>query len=356
MSIRFFTLIVGLALACVSSAQDRGADPVRQSMFEAASAIAESVSARGPVQDMLGIEQSANALFPLDDEQRENWQYWPTARVGLPLELMSAAQRRLTHELLASVLSSNGYLKAVHIMQLEQILDVLDEAGLPRSVDHYRLVLFGTPSMSEPWAWRFEGHHVSLNVAIGEDGVRVTPSFFGSNPAEVVGGPLAGFRVHGLVEDLARGLVSSLSDRERASAIVADRAPAEIFTSNLRKERSQWNAWHETLNPEGVPVARLNEMQQHWVDLILDEVVGNYRPEVALVYRAAIDPSTLSFAWMGSTERGEPHYFRLQGPDFMFEYDNVQGGGNHVHSVWRSKTMDFGADLLGEHYTTSHAR
>lgn len=357
MNVRFATLIAGLALASASSAQSADTDAVRQSMFDAANAIAETVGGgAGPVESILGIDKSASMLFALDDQQRENWQYWPAARVGLPLELMSAAQRRLTHELLSSVLSSNGYLKAVQIMQLEEILDLLDEAGLPRSVDHYRLVLFGMPSMTAPWAWRFEGHHVSLNVAVAEDGIRVTPSFFGSNPAEVVGGPLAGFRVHGMVEDLARGLVNSLSDRERATAIVADQAPGEIFSSNIRKDRSLWNAWRDTLNPEGLDVAELNEVQQHWVGRILDEVVGNYRPEVALAYRASIDLSLLSFAWMGGTERGEPHYFRLQGPDFMFEYDNVQGGGNHVHSVWRSESMDFGADLLGEHYTTSDSR
>jgi hypothetical protein len=241
-------------------------------------------------------------------------------------------------------------------MQLEQILDLLDEGGLPRSVDHYKLVLFGTPSMDGAWAWRYEGHHVSLSVAVSPDGVSVTPSFLGSNPAEVVSGPLAGFRVHGIAEDLARDLLTSLSDSEREQAVVADAAPSEIFTGNIRKDRSEWDAWKQSLMPEGVAVADLNEVQQHWVRRILDEVVGNYRPEISAEYLSQIDVADLKFAWMGPPERHSPHYFRLQGPDFVFEYDNVQNGGNHVHAVWRSKAQDFGADILERHYRTSHAR
>jgi hypothetical protein len=239
-------------------------------------------------------------------------------------------------------------------MQLEQILGLLDEAGLPRGVGHYKLVLFGTPSTEAPWAWRFEGHHVSLNVSLAPGGISVTPSFFGANPAEVRSGPLTGFRVLGTEEDLARDLVMSLDDAQRGRAVISARAPADIFTGNINRERAQWNDWRKTLEPEGLPVAELNEVQQHWVRRILEEVVASYRSELSDAYLEGIDPEPLSFAWMGAVERGAPHYFRLQGKDFVFEYDNVQNDGNHVHSVWRNKAEDFGMGLLGEHYRTSH--
>ena len=267
-----FVVLSGLVLSVPCVAQEERA--VQEEMVAVASALIATVEQAAPTEAMLGVARKTNLMLPDDDPQRENWQYWPTVRVGLPLEYMSAAQRRLVHDLLGTLLSSNGYLKATHIMRLEEILDVLDEAGLPRSVDHYRLVVFGIPSVEAPWSWRFEGHHVSLNVAVSPDGVSVTPSFFGANPAEVVGGPLAGFRVHGILEDLARELLMSLSDEERAEAIVAERAPAEIFTGNINKDRSQWEAWRETLVPQGVAVSELNEVQQHWVRRIIDEVVG----------------------------------------------------------------------------------
>ena len=130
--------------------------------------------------------------------------------------------------------------------------------------------------------------------------------------------------------------------------------PGEIYTGNIGKAREQWDEWRESLQPQGVSVGELNEMQQHWVRRILDEVVANYRPELSVARLAAIDPADLSFAWMGSTVRREPHYFRLQGEDFIFEYDNEQNMGNHVHSVWRSRGEDFGTDILERHYQSAH--
>jgi hypothetical protein len=347
-------LAAGLLFCTSAMAQDAATQSVRQAMVANAGALLSSTQQGGGTEALLGMSRADALAFDLGSEQRENWQFWPTQRVGLSLELMSGAQRKMVHDLLTTVLSSNGYLKVVHIMQLEQILDMLDATGLPRSVDHYVLALFGTPSMDAAWGWRFEGHHVSLNVAVSPDGVSVTPSFFGSNPAEVLTGPLAGFRVHGVNEDLARELVTSLNERQMARAVLSDQAPGEIFTGNIRKERSQWNAWRESLLPEGIAVADLNEVQQHWVRRILDEVVGNYRPEISEAVLQSIDPAELSFAWMGATERGAPHYFRLQGPDFVFEYDNVQNMGNHVHSVWRSKAGDFGQGILERHYQSAH--
>ena len=344
-----------LAVGASASAQEADQAAVARSMVEAASALLATV-AGGPsgVEMTVGFDRGANLALTLDNPARERWAYWPTERVGVPLDLMSGEQRRLTQELLTTLLSSRGHLKVAQIMQLEQILGMLDTAGLPRGVGHYEIVLFGKPSATEPWGWRFEGHHVSLNVAVAEAGISVTPSFFGSNPGEVRSGPLTGLRVLGAEEDLARDLVESLNATQRSRAVVSAEAPRDIFTGNIGKPREQWDAWRTALQPEGIQVRELNEAQQHWVRRILDEIVGVYRPELSAAFLAGIDPKTLSFAWMGSTDRGAPHYFRLQGESFVFEYDNVQDGGNHVHSVWRDKTGDFGMRVLGEHYRTSH--
>lgn len=347
-------LFASLAVA-VAGAQAPDQGQIRSAMFDAASEVHASVSAGGGfVSSMFGVDRAALMIHALEDDDRENWQFWPTARVGLPLEYMSAEERRATHDLLAAVLSSQGYLKAVHIMQLEQILDLLDEGGLPRSVDHYVLAIFGEPSLQSPWGWRFEGHHLSLSVTVAPEGVAVTPSFFGSNPAQVLSGPLAGFRVHGAIEDLARDLVGSMTSAQRSAAVVSAEAPREIATANMNRPRAEWDEWIDAVEPVGIAVSDLNEMQRHWVDLILAEVIGNYAAPVQAHYEGILDTTELQFAWLGSLERGEPHYFRLQGSDFLFEYDNVQNGGNHVHSVWRSKRNDFGTDFLARHYAESH--
>lgn len=348
---------LSLCLTMATSAQDAGRETPAQAMVETAAALLATVAGGpGGTETLLGFDKGKNLALELGDEARQDWAYWPTERVGVPLDLMTGDQRRLTQQLLTALLSARGYLKVAQIMQLEQILGMLDTAGLPRGVGHYEVVLFGKPSLSEPWSWRFEGHHVSLNVVVAPAGISVTPSFFGSNPAEVRSGPLTGFRVLGAEEDLGRDLVNSLSSAQRAKAVVAAEAPRDIFTGNIGKQPDQWDAWRAALMPAGIAVAELNEVQQHWVRRILEEVVGVYRPELSAEFLSAIDPTTLSFAWMGATERGTPHYFRLQGEDFVFEYDNVQDNGNHVHSVWRNKSQDFGMHLLGEHYRTSHLR
>ena len=159
--------------------------------MDAASALLATVAGGpGGTESLLGFDKGKKLALELGDEAREDWAYWPTERVGVPPDLTTAETRRLTHRLLTSLLSARGYLKVVQIMQLEQILGMLDTAGLPRGVGHYELVLFGKPSLTDPWSWRFEGHHVSLNVAVAEAGINVTPSFFGSNPAEVRSGPV----------------------------------------------------------------------------------------------------------------------------------------------------------------------
>jgi len=64
---------------------------------------------------------------------------------------------------------------------------------------------------------------------------------------------------------------------------------------------------------------------------------------------------TIAFGWAGSVEPGEPHYYRVQGPRLLVEYDNTQRGANHVHSVWRDPDGDFGDDVLVRHYAEDHA-
>ena len=368
------TLVMWLMATATGSAQQAGpaATPldsidvrVNEEMVRAAQAILESTRDGVPqqgdrgagtnrVERMVGYSREALLSLPAEDEARRDWVYWPRFRVGLTLEYMTAEQRMLVHDFLQTSLSAVGYLKTVHVMQTEEILNLWEDIGLPRGNEKYWLVFFGTPSMEEPWAWRFEGHHVSLNVSVAPGSIRVTPTFFGADPAEVPQGPMAGSRPHGAVEDLGRTLVLSLSGSQQEVAILSDQAPLEIFATNLGRPRDDWEAWKEALQPEGIAVADLRPEQRQMVQRLLDEVVTTYRPEVSEAYLKTIDVDDLSFAWMGSVNRREPHYYRLQGADFVFEYDNVQDNANHVHTVWRSKSGDFGDDLLPDHYQSAH--
>jgi Protein of unknown function (DUF3500) len=172
-------------------------------------------------------------------------------------------------------------------------------------------------------------------------------------------------------EDLARELVRSLSASQRAEAILPgdpnanadvakfgfvyeNNAPWDLIASNIMKDPDRWDEWRTMLRPDGIKVSELRPEQRAFVAALLEEIIGVYRPALAARYWATVDLDDLSFAWIGSLEPKQPHYYRLQGPDFVFEFDNVQGNGNHVHSVWRSRAGDFGDDLLKRHYEATH--
>ena len=298
-------------------------------------------------------EQKAKCSFAIQDEERLNWHFIPCPRKGLPLKELTSAQRPLVQALLASGLSQRGYMKAATIMSLEEILKELEQGNGPeRDPGLYYLSLFGTPGARDFWGWRVEGHHLSLNFAIGGgETIAVTPSFLGSNPGEVRNGPRQGLRVLGAEEDLARQLVKALDESQRQTAIYTNRAPADIITAADRKARM--------LAPMGLSATAMTGAQRDLLWSLIREYVYRYRAEIAdrdleKIHGAGLE--TISFAWAGGVEPGQGHYYRVQGPSFLLEYDNTQNNANHVHSVWRDLKSDFGEDLLGKHYDQDHRK
>jgi hypothetical protein len=350
------------------------ADPaVADAMFAAAAKLLASVRGDPEFNEALRrFSMEDELLLGVDDPARRDWSYWPRERVGLKVDVMHAKHRALLHELLWTALSAEGYHKMINIMQLEYVLQPVSTTGFPRGIEEYTVTLFGEPSQTQPWAWRFEGHHVSLSVSIVPGaGISVTPAFLGADPAEVAVGPLAGFRVLRVEEDLGRALAISLDARQRTQGILEGDAefnahvarfgfayenntPWDLIASNIMKDPARWEEWREALRPDGIKVADLNPEQRALVAALLDEILGVYRPAFAAKYWKTVELDDLSFAWIGSLEPKQPHYYRLQGPDFVFEYDNAQGNGNHIHEVWRSRAGDFGDDLLKRHYEAAH--
>ena len=324
--------------------------------------IASPVFAHGVSEDMveaaqaflaaLPEEKRAKAVFELKDEERFNWHFVPKARKGLSYKEMEPHQRVLANALLSSGLSHKGYFKASTIMSLEQILKETERGGGPtRDPEGYYVSIFGKPESHGYWAWRFEGHHLALNFTIAGHDVAVTPSFMGTNPGEVREGPRKGLRVLGREEDIARELVKSLNAEQQKVAIYTNKAPSDIITGADRKAR--------ILEPKGIAKARLNEEQQELLVTLIEEYLYRARPEIAAAEMKEVmgaGPEQIHFAWGGSTEPRQGHYYRVQGPTFLLEYDNTQNNANHVHAVWRDLKNDFGEDILRQHYEESHTK
>jgi len=335
-------------------AADNAMTSVSSEMVAAANALLATVAdGPGGIENAVGYNRQELLNLDMDDEARKNFVYWPYLRKGLPLDFMSAQQKMLTHELLHTALSAKGYLTTIQVMQLEKILSDNEVIGFPRGPENYTLAIFGTPSMDNQWGWRFEGHHLSLNFAIGNGEVSVTPTFFGASPAEIRTGTLAGFRSQDYVHNAGLDLMNALTLAQKNIAIEDGNPPGDILAGTLNRPRESWEEW-KSLATSGIPISSLDPRQKQLAQQILDEVVTVYRPEISQSYLAQIDINTLYFTWLGSDETGQPHYWRLDGQDFFFEYDLVQGNGNHVHTVWRSKDGDFGADLLMQHRRESH--
>ncbi|HCE02728.1 MAG TPA: hypothetical protein DEQ98_05755 [Acidobacteria bacterium] len=295
--------------------------------------------------DTLSDEQERAARFPFDGEDRFDWHFIPRERKGVPLKTMTATQRSAALDLLRTALSEDGFTKAESIRQLEQILFELEGRDI-RDPDLYFFMVFGEPTTGGTWGWRYEGHHLSHNwTIVNGSAVAASPQFFGTNPAEVRDGPKKGQRVLGSEEDQARALLASLNMTQKASAMLSEEAPRDVLTSNEREVAM--------LDDLGVSHADMDASQRGVLWSIIEEyamaqpaAVAEQR--LAEVRTAGLD--NIKFGWMGGAARGEPHYYRIQGPTFLIEYDNTQGQANHVHSVWRDFEGDFGRDLLAAHY------
>jgi hypothetical protein len=359
--------------------------------------------------DSLDADQRTFATGPVpaddgSDAERRRWFYTPTDHGGLTAHQQRPAQQRAAMRLVATGLSTAGYVTVATTMGLENILDHVEgfvtrfdrERG--RDPGLYYLRVFGEPGGPAPWGWRFGGHHVSLNNLVVDGAlVATTPCFMGADPAV---SPLLGGCVNrplARVEDLARELVRSLRPELAARAVLLDRAPSDFVTGNRTSiaegdrviplagiwrderfpddvEQAKLQALSDatdantgyadtdhavleyTSAPKGIAAAELDSGQREMLRALLSTYLDRVPTEVSPIGRYCDDETldAVHVAWAGPTEPGAPHYYRLQGPRLLIEWDNTQRGANHAHSVWRDPTADFGLDVLAAHRAAHH--
>ena len=287
------------------------------------------------------------AQAPFASEARRDWHYVPRGRPGLALRDMTEPQRAAATALLRAGLSTRGADRAEAIMALESVLADLEGSSRRfRDPLNYAFVVFGAPGVV-PWGWRVEGHHLSVNVTVAAEGrAAFTPLFTGSNPARVPSGPRAGERLQADEVDLALALVTSLDARQLAAATLRGRSFGDIVAGPGRLDA--------LATPQGLFATELTAAQRAALVRLIETYVGLARDEAGRPYldlvRAGLDATR--FAWAGGTRHGTAYYYRIHGPRVWIELDNTQGGGNHVHSLWRDPVNDFGRDDLRAHYAT----
>lgn len=339
------------------------------------------------------------------ENDRLTWFFTPTDHGGLTLGAQQPAQQCLAMQVVSAGLSMGGYVTACTIIGSENILDRVEnftiDWGRERGRDPglYYLRVFGDPEKSRVWAWRFGGHHISMNnLVVDGEVVSTTPNFFGQDPAEISFMGAQTLRPLGGSEDLARELLHALSDEGRARSVLLGRAVSDIVSGNRTRltdgdemihmqdlwngrfseprladyvdfidERAERLSGYDevdhrilalTLVPKGFPAAEMTRRQRGILRAMIRTFYGRVPDEIAdeeaEYYADDANLDRVHFAWAGGSERGQPHYFRVQGPRLLIEYDNTQREGNHVHTVWRDPIADFGLDVLYEHLEAWH--
>lgn len=338
-------LLIGLLVASSLSAKET-VSPNTAAMQKVTG---EMVTAATALIASLDDAQTQKLRFPFDVEQRENWGFIPRERKGLPLTDLDEKQTALVRTLLKTAVSEPGLVKVDTIMALEAFLGEIEKRPDFPNPKNYFTSIFGEPKAGGTWSWRFEGHHLSLNYTIVDGkAVSVTPSFFASNPGEVmIEHKMKGTRPLAAEEDLARAIATTLKESGK-QVVYSDQAPVEILTAEDRKAKQ--------LDPVGVPASEMTATQQSALMELIAEFANRHRKELAEADIAKIkaDLPNLHFGWAGGLKRGEPYYYRIQGTTFLVEVADVKDNANHIHAVWRDQSNDFGRDLLGEHIGEDH--
>jgi hypothetical protein len=326
-------------ITAMPAAHAHETEAVAAKMRAAAEALVASVDAR----------KRSRLALPFTDAARIDWHYTPRSRPGLSFADLDPKQREAVHALLKTALSAVGHRKVVNIVELELVLKEMEFAlSFLRDPEKYFVVIWGTPDAKSPWGWRFEGHHLSLHFTVrGETAIATTPSFFGANPAEVRKGPKKGLRVLAPEEDEARKLLEMLDEGQRRGAIIDSRTYGDIVTGAKDKV--------SPLDNRGLEAPAMTEGQRAQLRRLIEVYADSFEPALraARLARANEGFESARFAWAGTTEKGKPHYYRVQGPKFLIEFDASQDDGNHVHTVWRDFDGDFGRDLLRDHHAMS---
>jgi hypothetical protein len=315
----------------------------------------------------LNPEEAKKTKYAFADTLRLKWTNLPVGlvpRPGIRYGSLSDTSRMAFHQLLSAVLSSQGYLKITSIMQLDDILNKLIqeayEAGkmnqqtltrmqnLNWAHENFFISLWGEPNDTAPWGLSFGGHHIALAITAKGESVSFSPLFLGTDPAEVKSSKYAGWRVLSKEEDYGFLLLNSLSESQKRKAVLNQAVPKDIIINPGSSQRIE--------NYSGIAAKEFNKNQKAILTFLIQEYTHNFDHAYAhLLYDKILKTGLgkIYFAWVGGQERNTPHYYIINGPDFLIEYDNYPGSGNHIHLILREKDNDFGADLLKDHYLNS---
>jgi hypothetical protein len=305
----------------------------------------------------LSAEERTKCTFGFTSSQRTGWSNLPTGifqRNGLRFGDMTSRQREAALALVAAALSREGYQKVTDIMNGDEVLKNKGGGqtgakqggrgpggaggGIRFGLDEYYMALLGTPSATTPWMIQFGGHHLAINVTVARASTVMTPSLPAAQPAKYT---LNGQTIRPLGRENDKGfaLINALNAAQQKHAIL-NYAVKDLVLGPGNDGK--------VIQPEGILASELDAKQQGMLLDVVHEWVGILNDEAASAKMAEIKanlPKTY-LAWSGSTKNGELAYYRIQGPTVIIEYAPQQGDLDHIHTIYRDPTNDYGAKLV----------
>ena len=300
--------------------------------------------------DSLDAAQRDAAQFDLTDSERSAWSNLPVGdfpREGARIGDMTDGQQTLAWSLVEASLSARGKQRIDEILTMESIVEAIGWGSA--SLDDYFFVVFDVPSSTSPWGWQLDGHHLALNFTVVGSDVTMTPSLWGVEPVTWDEGEYAGLEP--MVDEVVQGLTwANLLSTEQLEVAAQGPGGDPALEFGPQTDPTMWPSI------QGLGVSDMTlEQREALVDLIA-VYVGNLPTHQAenrmREIRDTLDE--VSVVWVGEAIRGSAIYYRIHGPHVLIEFDHVMGP-NHIHSVYRDPSNDYGADWLSKHLAIHHA-
>jgi hypothetical protein len=364
-----FTVLLAVLLA--SGFAQRAASPTAKPAVQSGITNKVVVAANAFLATLSDADRT-KATFEFNSPQKTGWSNLPSGifqRNGLRLGDLTATQRDAAMATVAAALSRSGYQKVLDIMNGDEVLKNQGGgrtggrpgppggAGAPGAAggggrpagggrggglvfgrDEYFIAFVGAPSPASPWMLQFGGHHLAINVTMVGAGNVMTPSLPAAQPAKYV---LNGQTVRPLGSENDKGfaLINALDDNQKKQAILNYQVRDLVLGPGNDGK---------VIQPEGMLASAMNAKQQEMLLDIVHEWVGILNDEGASAKMAEVKTNLAKtyFAWSGSTTNGELAYYRIQGPTVIIEYAPQQGDIDHIHTIYRDPTNDYGAGLV----------
>ena len=307
----------------------------------------------------LKSEQLNRTTFDIKDQE---WRKWCNVdngiydRQGVSLREMDESQKKSAFDLMQVSLSAKGLQLSKDIMKTDQTLKELNNGSDDYDEELYFFTIMGEPSLTEPWGWQLDGHHLVINYFVLGDQVVMSPVFMGGEPIITTSGKYKGNTLFQDEQNLGLAFMQSLSEEQQAVATISK---AKTNNNNV----AEANKDNLNLDYAGIRASNLNDHQKDKLLNLIDQYISNMREGHHKVKMAEVTLHIANtwFSWVGKTTEEAVFYYRIHSPVVLIEFDHQRVVGvpntddgkpskNHIHTVVRTPNgNDYGKDLLRQH-------